>query len=121
MAMQALTMCMHMHAWLILEATATVNNKALMFSKHNLACQGFRTLGLLGMGSMEVCFDFLMYFFTFQNWSPFTSTKGSLLVQNTAYSEIWSLHLTHPWGAESSHSVASKDQFQILASTSVKT
>ncbi len=45
----------------------------------------------------------------------------TLLVTYTAYSEIWSLHLTHPWGAVGSHSTAPWDSLQILASSRVLT
>ncbi len=41
--------------------------------------------------------------------------KGTLLVTYTVYSEIWSLHLTRPWGAVGSHSAAPGDQLQILS------
>ncbi len=41
--------------------------------------------------------------------------KGTLLVRLTAYCEICSVHLTHPWGAVGSHSAAPGDQLQFLS------
>ncbi len=36
--------------------------------------------------------------------------EGTLLVTFIAYSEIWCLYLTHPWGTAGSHSTAPGDQ-----------
>ncbi len=41
--------------------------------QHNLACQGFRSLGLLRTSNMEAFNTFIVYYFTFETWSPFTA------------------------------------------------
>ncbi len=41
--------------------------------------------------------------------------KGTLQVTYTVYSEIWSLHLTHPGGTVGSHSTTLGDQLQIVS------
>ncbi len=49
---------------------------------------------------------------SFKNDLKIKQGKGALLVTYAVYSEMWPLHLTHPWGAVG--------QLQVLASTSVK-
>ncbi len=43
------------------------------------------------------------------------SVLGTLLVPYAVYSEIWSLHLIHLWGAVGSHSEAPGEQLQIFS------
>ncbi len=70
--------------------------------------------------SYSIHFSFAQYFilhmhiFVFCVWA-LSLGKSTLLVTYTAYNEMCSLHLIHPWGAVGSHSTAPGDQLQILS------